>query len=40
MLQLNQSLQKFDINDFNLTDIGEVKLQEMIKSKQDFQLII
>jgi hypothetical protein len=40
MLRLNQSLQKLDISDCNLTEIGEVKLQEIIKSKQDFQLII
>ncbi len=40
MLRLNQSLQKLDINDCNLTDIGEGKLQEMIKSKQDFELIL
>ena len=40
MLQLNQSLQKLDINDCNFTDMGEVKLQEAIQSKKDFQLII
>jgi Ran GTPase-activating protein (RanGAP) involved in mRNA processing and transport len=40
MLQLNQSLQKLDIRDCNVTDIGEAKLQEIIKTKQDFELII
>jgi hypothetical protein len=40
MLRLNQSLQTFDIDDCNLTDIAEKKLREVIKSKNDFQLII
>jgi Ran GTPase-activating protein (RanGAP) involved in mRNA processing and transport len=40
MLQLNQSLQKLDIDDCNLTDTSEVKLREIIKTKKDFELII
>jgi hypothetical protein len=40
LLQLNQSLQKLDIDACNLTEITEVKLQKIIKSKKDFELII
>ncbi len=40
MLRLNQSLQKLDIDDCNLTDTSEAKLQEIIKSKKNFELIM
>jgi len=40
MLQLNQSLQKLNIDNCNLTDTSEAKLQEIIKSKKNFELIM
>ena len=40
MLKLNRSLHKLNIDDCNLTDIAEKKLQEIVKSKKDLELII
>ena len=40
MLQLNRSLQKLVIDDCNFTSTGEEKLQEVVKSKKDFELIV
>lgn len=40
MLRLNQSLQELNIDHCSVTETGEAKLQEMIKSKKDFQLMI
>lgn len=40
MLRLNQSLQELNIDHCGITETGEGKLQEMIKSKKDFQLMI
>jgi len=40
MLKLNQSLQKLDVDECNLTDLAETKLREIVQSKKDFELII
>ena len=40
MLRMNQSLQQLNIDHCSLTEVGEAKLQEMIQSKKDFQLMI
>lgn len=40
MLRLNQSLQVLNIDHCSLTEVGEMKLQEILQSKKDFQLRI